>query len=1103
MTAPLTRRIHPCRLLFGGLWLTIALSSSAATIDFDRDIQPILSENCYQCHGPDAGARKAKLRLDRKEGALGKNEDGRAIVAPGRPADSELITRILSTDPDEVMPTPKSNKKLTTAQKKLLTQWVEQGASWAQHWAFVPPKRPALPEMTEYESSLADLEKTDPAQAAEWRAKAASLSRWPKNPIDHFVLARLLSEGLTPSPEAAPEKLCRRLYLDLTGIPPTPEEVDAFLQSVEPIRRGAGGDQERSEPIRNPPSLPGEVLAGAGKEASQSAIDGLVDRLLASPRYGERMVWEWLDAARYADTNGYQGDPTRAMWYWRDWAIKALNGNMPFDQFTIEQIAGDLLPEPGAAKNNEPPSAPAPASWIPDSRHDELIATGFHRNHMINGEGGRIAEESRVDYVQDRVETTGSVWLGLTLTCCRCHDHKFDPIRQREYYQLSAYFNSIDETGANDAGGLANPIVSFPSPEEQKKIDVLKDKEAAAGKDYAALEKQLRDGQGQWEQSMLAGGEKLTEPVWHLLTPRELFSEHGAQLTVQPDGSILAGGPSPDQDDYLFIADAAFGDLTGFKLEAIPDDAFKNRGPGRAPDFGNFVLTEIELQGSGKPVDLGVVSADFSQPGFEAKAAADGSQKSGWAIMPEFGKPHALILEARNKVGYSSSVQLSFRLSFRYGRQHTLGRFKLYATTDNPALFRPVPDRIRELLEKAAESRPQPEKDEITKYYLDTNARLSAARDERDKAKKMREAAEKQLPRTMVMRERAKPRDTFILVKGAYDKYAEKVDYGTPDALPPMAPDAPRNRLGLAQWLVSPGNPLTARVTVNRYWQMFFGRGIVKTTEDFGVQGDKPTHPELLDWLAREFIESGWDVKHIQRLIVTSATYRQQSNFPPGVEERDPENKLLARGPRFRLPSWMLRDQALAVSGLLVDKIGGPPVKVYQPANVWEDATFGQIKFTQDHGEALYRRSLYVFWRRIVGPTLFFDVATRQQCAVKVGRTNTPLHALITLNDITYVEAARALGERMLKEGGATDGERLAYGFRLCTARAPGENEAALLAKSLARFREEYLADPEAARKLIATGESKPDANLPAPELAAHAGVGLLLLNLDETLSKE
>jgi len=1057
--------------LSGGIALTLALSARAATVDFDRDIQPILSENCYHCHGPDAAARKAKLRLDKKEGAYGKNEDGRAIVAPGKTADSELITRILSTDSDEVMPPPKSNRKLTAAQKQLLTQWVEQGATWAQHWAFVAPKRPELPALADDEMRVAELAKTNAPKAAELRTKQATWSHWAKNPIDHFVLAHLLGAGLTPSPEAAPEKLCRRLYLDLTGIPPTLEEVSAFTE--------------------------------AAKKNQDSAVESLVDKLLASPRYGERMVWEWLDAARYADTNGYQGDPTRSMWYWRDWVIKALNENMPFDQFTIEQIAGDLLPEPSDLESQEAAPKPIAAKWVPESRHEELVATGFHRNHMINGEGGRIPEESRVDYVQDRVETTGSVWLGLTLTCCRCHDHKFDPILQREYYQLSAYFNSIDETGGNDAGGLANPIISFPSPEEQKAIDALKAKEQQAAKDYAALDKQLRGDQPQWEETMMAGGEKLAEPVWHLLTPRELSSDHGTQLTAQTDGSVLASGPSPDQDDYLFIADAKFGDLTGFKLEAIPDDAFKNRGPGRAPDKGNFVLTEIELQGSGKPVDLGVVSADFAQDGFAASSAADSNQKTGWAIMPQFGATHTLILEAKNKVGYSSAVQLSFRLSFRYGRQHTLGRFKLYGTTDNPALFRPLPDRIRGLLTKPVADRSQAEKDEVTKYYLATNTQLASAQKQSEDAKKAREAAEKSAPRTMVMRDRPKPRDTFILVKGAYDKYADKVECGTPAVLPPLPPDAPKNRLALARWLVDPQNPLTARVTVNRYWQMFFGQGLVKTTEDFGVQGDKPTHPQLLDWLAREFIESGWDVKHVQRLIVTSATYRQQSNFPPGMEERDPENKLLARGPRFRLPSWMLRDQALAVSGLLVDKVGGPPVKVYQPLNVWEDASFGQIKFKQDHGDALYRRSLYIFWRRIVGPTLFFDVASRQQCAVKVGRTNTPLHALVTLNDITYVEAARALAERMMKEGGATDQDQLTYGFRLCTARPPTEREAGMLAKSLASFREAYAADAGAAQKLISNGESKPDASLPAADLAAHTSVALLLLNLDETLTKE
>ena len=834
--------------------LILAAASAAEPVDFNRDVQPILSENCYQCHGPDGGARKADLRLDKKEGAY-RTKDGITPVKPGDSANSDAIVRVLSTDRDEVMPPPKSHRKLTDAQKQLLKRWVDEGAKWGEHWAFIAPKRGEAPGISDFRFQISDLEKRDAARGAELRKQQARLEKWARNPIDAFVLDRMLRGGLAPSAEAAPAKLCRRLYLDLTGLPPTPEEVEAFVHE---------------------------------SHESHATHENLVDRLLASPRYGERMVWEWLDAARYADTNGYQGDPTRAMWYWRDWAIQAFNENKPFDQFTIEQLAGDLLPEP---------------------TRGQLIATGFHRNHMINGEGGRIAEESRVDYVQDRVETTGMVWMALTFNCCRCHDHKFDPMAQREYYQLSAYFNSIDETGGggNDGQGLANPTLALGTPEDRAKIDALKAAEAQAKKE--------RD-----------------------------------------------------------------------ELEA-----------------------------------------------------------------------------------------------------------------------------------KTAEARSQPE--------------IDAAKKKHEDAKKAREKAEAAVPRTMVMRERAKPRDTFILVKGAYDKFADKVEHGTPAALPPLAADAPKNRLALARWLVSPEHPLTARVTVNRLWQQFFGRGLVKTAEDFGVQGEKPTHPELLDWLAVEFRESGWDVKHLVKLIVTSATYAQSSGGisdfgflisdlgessagtgAPQIENQkseirnsfahDPENKLLARGARYRLPSWMLRDQALAVSGLLVEKVGGPPVKVYQPANIWEDATFGQIQFTQDHGEALYRRSLYIFWRRIVAPTLFFDTANRQNCAVKTGRTNTPLHALVTLNDITYVEAARALAERMMKHG-ANDEARLDFAFRLCTARPPSAAEKQVLASSLARLRERYTADPEAAKKLIATGESKPDPALPAPELAAFTALGSLLLNLDETLTRE
>ena len=1009
------------------LILLASVALAGAEVDFNRDIQPILSENCYHCHGPDGKARKAELRLDRKEGAF-RTKDGVTPVVPGDIAHSELVTRIFSADPDEVMPTPKSNRKLTDAQKASLKRWIEEGAKWGEHWAFVAPRRGELPNIQHATSNI-------------------------QHPIDRFVGARLEKEGLWFSSEAAKEKLLRRVTLDLTGLPPTLPEIDAFLADAAP-----------------------------------DAYEKTVDRLLASPRYGERMVWEWLDAARYADTNGYQGDPTRAMWYWRDWAIHAFNENMPFDQFTIEQIAGDLLEKP---------------------TQDQLIATGFHRNHMINGEGGRIPEESRVDYVQDRVETTATVWLGLTMTCCRCHDHKFDPLTQREYYQLSAYFNSIDESGGggNDGQGLANPTITLASPEAQKKIEELKAAEERLKTERDELEKTLRAGQPQWEQSLVrdtpAG--QLAEVKWMPLVPDEMFSDKGTVLTKSDDGTVLASGPAPERDEYVINFRGKPGGITAFKLEALPDPSFKNGGPGRAPDAGNFVLSELTLQGSGKPVDLAAVSADFEQGGtYTAKGSFDGDPKTGWAIFPKTGEPHTLIFEARTAVGSGDNVLLAFRLSFQYGQSHTLGKFRLSATTSDGSLLRPMPDKIRALLAKPSDQRIDAEKKDLTQYYLDTHPLIAAGKEKREAAKKAREAAEGEAPRTMVMRERAQPRDTFILVKGAYDKFADKVAHGTPAVLPPLPADAPKNRLALARWLIAPEHPLTARVTVNRLWQMFFGRGLVKTTEDFGVQGDKPTHPELLDWLAVDFRESGWDVKRLVRLIVTSATYRQQSNFTPGIAERDPDNALLSHGPRFRLPSWMLRDQALAASGLLVEKAGGPPVKTYQPSGVWEDATFGQIGYTQDHGEALYRRSLYVFWRRIVQPTLFFDVANRQNCAVKTGRTNTPLHALVTLNDITYVEAARALAQRTLLSASAKDDPaRLAEMFRLCTARPPGAVENAALLASLTRLRAQYAQEPEAAKKLIATGESKPDPKLDPIDLAAHTALASLLLNLDETLTKE
>lgn len=1011
------------RFAFGILfWFTLQMTVARALaadppIDFGRDIQPILSENCFHCHGPDASQRKADLRLDSFEGATAAD-----AIMPGKSQDSELISRILSTDPGEVMPPPKSNLKLNDRQKQLLRRWIDEGATYTKHWSFVAPVRPAVPNVAA------------PARI--------------ENPIDAFIVARLIKEGLQQSPEADKAKLLRRVTLDLTGLPPTPEELDAFLA-----------------------------------DASPDAYEKAVDRLLDSRRYGERMVWEWLDAARYADTNGYQGDPTRAMWYWRDWAMEAFNKNMPFDQFTLEQIAGDLLANP---------------------TREQLIATGFHRNHMINGEGGRIAEESRVEYVQDRVETTGTVWMGLTLTCCRCHDHKYDPFQQKEYYQLAAYFNSIDESGANDAGGLANPVLSFALPEQQKKLDELRAVETNANQARDELDKQLRAAQPAWELRLAETAAKSTEPEWTVLTAIEAKSEGGASLKTLDDGSLLVSGNNPPQDSFTVTFKTNLSNLTGFRLEALPDESLVNKGPGRA-DNGNFVLTELKIQHNGKPVELAALRADYEQGGFPIGNTVDGKNDTGWAVASDFGKLHVGLYEVKSPISSNGESQLTCQLEFRSPHvSHVLGHFRLSATNAPASVFRGIPEKVRDALAIAADQRDDAQKKEVTDYYLNNESSLVAARKAADDARRGRDGYERSLPRTMVMRERTAPRETFVLVKGAYNVPSDKVEHGVLNELLPLQPNAPKNRLALAQWLVTPDHPLTARVTVNRFWQQFFGIGLVKSTEDFGIQGDKPFHPELLDWLAVEFRESGWNVKQFVRLIVTSATYRQSSKVLPGMAERDPDNRLLSRGPRFRLPSWMIRDQALAVSGLLVDHFGGPPVKGYQPPGVWEDATFGQIKYQQDHGDALYRRSLYTFWRRIAAPTVFFDVANRQNCSVKSDRTNTPLHALVTLNDVTYVEAARALAQRTLLSPTAKDDtSRINELFNRCTCRRPTTKEVERLIKRLMLLRVTYQKSTDATQKLLGVGESKPDPGLDGAELAAWTNLANLVLNLDEAITKE
>jgi len=843
-----------------------ASRAGEAKVSFSREVLPILSDNCFYCHGPDPKKRKGDLRLDDETDAKKPHDNGTAIV-PGKSGESEMIARLISKDSDEVMPPLKAHKTLTVAQIETLRRWIDEGAKWGVHWAFSELKRPAPPVAAEIGLRVAELEARKDAQAVHLRQAQPELERWPANPIDRFILDRLLREGLAPSPEAAPETLCRRLYLDLTGLPPSPAEVAAFSEAV-----GSNG---------------------------QTAVEALVDRLLASPAYGERMAWDWMEVARYADTNGYQGDGERTMWPWRDWVVRVFNENIPYDRFTIWQLAGDQLP---------------------NASQEQKLATGFLRNHPINGEGGRIAEENRIDYILDMTETTATTWLALTFNCCRCHDHKFDPLTRRDYYSLTSYFNQTSVTGG--------------------------------------------------------GGNPQTPPVLDMSTDADRAKQKELDAKV-----------AKASDD----------------LEAL-EELFFSREPGQK----------------------------ISESG-----AAEG-----------------------------------------------------------------LADKLKETLEKRPAQRANASLEELVKQFEKTKPGYVAGIQALKQRMAERDGYNRNIVRVMVMEDMPKRRQTFILDKGLYNKPLDEVTAATPAKLAPFSAEAPRNRLGLAEWLVSPGNPLTPRVAANRFWQMFFGIGLVKTAEDFGVQGEFPKHPELLDWLAADFRESGWDVKRLVRTIVTSATYRQSSRVSRELAERDPENRLLARGARFRMPAWMLRDQALTASGLLAPKIGGPPVKPYQPEGVWEEASFGTKRYQPDSGAALYRRSLYTFWRRIVGPTMFFDSPARSVCTVKPTRTDTPLHALTTLNDATYVEAARTLAERAMKS--APDApDRLGFAFRQLLARGPKPGEAQVLLNGFDRTRGRYAANPAEAKALLAVGDSKRDEALDPVEHATWTIVCLALLNLDETLTKE
>ena len=1025
--------------------LLLAVLASAAQgadpVQFNRDIRPIFSDKCFPCHGPDAANRSTALRFDSRESVLAELPSGVRAVVPGDADASELIRRIASEDPVRRMPPAyQGHAKLSDREIDLMRRWVEQGAEWQGHWAFIPPQRPAVPKTAHDD--------------------------WALNPLDHFVARRLEREGLKPAPEADKSTLIRRATLDLTGLPPTPAEVDAFLA-----------------------------------DRSANAYEKVIDRLLDSPRYGERMAFRWLDAARYADTNGYQNDEERDMWRWRDWVIEAFNRNQPFDQFTIEQLAGDLLP---------------------NATLDQLIASGFNRNHRGNGEGGVVFEEYHVEYVVDRVEATSTVWMGVTMGCARCHDHKYDPFTQKEFYEFYAYFNNVPDRGRYFKYGNTPPIVPAPTPGQQAELATLEER-------IDGLEAKLRQtadasaaAQRQWEQKI-----RNSAIDWS-------FDEKLLVSVGFDDGK--AEGPRPalgaaaalTGEDFVDLGDKAdFNFYQRMTLAAWirPEKAtggivtrMEPKSTSRGDKGYGLFLVDGKLQFRIESTDIDdrmrIETVDLVPLGRWSHVAVtyDGSRLTRGMRLYVDGKQQELhvILDHSNndtnapktplRVGHGPDPDDRFQGAIDdvrvYERDLSEHEVAVVATAESLAEIAAVPeaDRTRAQADKLHWAFLSSHAPEPTRTAWNG---LRALRLER-------QAMIDGFPTVMVMDELTPPRQAHLLKRGSFDAPGEPVNPGIPASLGSLPEGDPNSRLTLARWLVSRDNPLTARVTVNRFWQMMFGVGIVKTVEDFGSQGEWPTHPELLDWLAVEFIESGWDVKGILKTMLMSATYRQESTVTPELLERDPENRLLARGSRLRLPAESIRDQALAVAGLLEERLGGPSVKPYQPAGLWTELS-NWAEYEHDRDEGLYRRSLYTFWKRTIAPPAMvtFDSAARETCVVRETRTNTPLQALDLMNDVTYVEAARRMAERMIREGGATPDERLDFGFRLATARAPEAMEREILLASFRRFIDRYQTSPQDAESFLSAGESPRPDDLDATEHAAYTAVASLILNLDEAITKE
>jgi len=994
--------------------------ASNAKVDFVKDIQPIFADRCYGCHGPKK--QEAEFRLDSKDVALKGGELGPAIV-PGKSAESLLVKFVAGVDPEKVM--PKKGERLSSEQVGLLRAWIDQGASWPDsasvkvedkrsHWAFKAPVR--------------------------WPEPAVKDTNWVRNPIDAFVLARLEKEKLQPSKEADRVTLIRRLSLDLTGLPPTLEEIDRFVADQDP-----------------------------------NAYKKLVDYYLSSVHYGERWGRHWLDAARYADSNGYEKDLARSIWPYRDWVINALNRDLPFDQFTIEQLAGDLLPNPTL---------------------EQRVATGFLRNSMINEEGGVDPEQFRVEAIIDRMDTLGKAFLGLTVNCAQCHNHKYDPISQKEYYQLFAFLNSDDE-----------PQIEVPSAEQQAK-------RAAILKAIEEIEERLLTSTNDYHQRMNAWEAEMKglDREWIVLDPNSYFGAVGTKFTKLSDKSLLATASSPPVSGYTINIQTKLTNINGFRLEVMRDPNLPMYGPGRSKT-GNFVLTEFNVSASpeGDPSKTNKVlfssaTADMSQKEFPIAAAIDGisTNKAGWGVDGGPGRrnqDHRAVFEAKEPFGFAEGTALTFHLEQLFGSEHTIGRFRLSATTNaGPLRADPLTPELRQALNLPVEKRSKEQQRRLFSAYRASERRYAEAN------KKINEQMD-QWPTpatTFVLAKRDEPRATHIFKRGDFHKPGGAVEPAVPAILNPLPKDAPRTRLGLAKWLVDSKNPTVARVIVNRVWQQYFGRGLVATAEDLGTQGEKPSHPELLDWLATELMAQHWSLKQLHRLIVSSATYRQSSVISPGDYERDQYNIFLARGPRFRMESEVIRDIALSAGGLLSAKVGGPSVYPPIPDGVLGLGYGTPMAWPTGTGESRYRRGMYTFWKRSVPypSMLAFDSPTGEFSCPRRLRSNTPLQALTTLNDPAFVEAAQALAYRVLKQAG-DDPARCRYAFRLCTGREPDKTE---LETALKLYRDNLAELEDHTTQAITVASRDPKAPLPDVNLhkaAAWTLVSRVLLNLDETITKE